>query len=213
MSIAHDLRREIENGLQSPLGLLGPLLRAVEDLDNRVEANSEKLLVGAVSLGPGHTCWTWPLNQGWGTCCSHLCHLPLTWLWSLVLLKVLQLLSSVKRNASQVSVPGSFLILCTLSLFLSFSMWWWFPHHTSSDHLSIVGYRNNDLSTYQMKVLGCHIRTSNLICPNLNSISYPPNLLLFLDSLCFFIKSTKCLPSSPNQYPSVLVSYCHNNTV
>lgn len=56
MSIAHDLRREIENGLQSPLGLLGPLLRAVEDLDNRVEANSEKLLVGAVSLGPGHTC-------------------------------------------------------------------------------------------------------------------------------------------------------------
>lgn len=56
MSIAYGLRRGIENGLQSPLGLWWPLLRAAEDVDNRVEANSEKLLVVAVSLGPGHTC-------------------------------------------------------------------------------------------------------------------------------------------------------------
>lgn len=73
MSITYGLRRGIENGLQSPLGLWWPLLRAAEDVDNRVEANSEKLLVGAVSGSATHL-----LNLTPQPCCSHRCHLPLT---------------------------------------------------------------------------------------------------------------------------------------
>lgn len=41
MPIACGLRRGIENGLRSPLGLLLSLLGAVEDTDSRVEAHSE----------------------------------------------------------------------------------------------------------------------------------------------------------------------------
>ena len=61
------------NGLLSALELLLLLLRAVEDLDKGVEADSEKLSVRVPPSGSGRYTLNLVPNQSWKTHCSHLC--------------------------------------------------------------------------------------------------------------------------------------------
>lgn len=49
------------------------LLRAVEDVDKGMEADSEELLVRVPLSGSGRYILNLVPNQGWKTHCSHLC--------------------------------------------------------------------------------------------------------------------------------------------
>lgn len=108
----------IENGPFHPLGLLFSLSRVVKGVDNRTEANLEKLLVSV----SGTHLLNLTTKPEFGNMLLSLLPFALNLLMRSKFFMRLQLQSFLKLNTSWVSVLKSFSFYA-LSLLSSFSMW------------------------------------------------------------------------------------------